>query len=77
MLGYGTNVWRAGNWYFWVPMVSPFLGCTFGGFLYDLLLFTGESPINTPYIGLWRLWPGWRNWDWEKEMPKTEKDVEA
>ncbi|KAF4553469.1 putative major intrinsic protein 2 [Elsinoe fawcettii] len=80
MLGYGTNVWRAGNWYFWVPMVSPFCGCTFGGFLYDLLLFTGESPINTPYLGLWRLWPGWRNWDWEKEYRKKDgmtKDVEA
>lgn len=29
-------------------MVAPFFGCVFGGWLYDLLLFTGESPINTP-----------------------------
>ena len=43
---------------FWVPIVAPFCGCTFGGFLYDLLLFTGESPINTPYLGLYRLFPG-------------------
>ncbi|KAF2219030.1 aquaglyceroporin like protein [Elsinoe ampelina] len=79
ILGYGTNVFRAGNWYFWVPCVSPFLGCTFGGFLYDLLLFTGESPVNTPYLGLWRLWPGWRGWEWEKELGKDRmtKDVEA
>lgn len=38
-----------------VPMVSPFFGCTFGGWLYDTFLFTGESPINTPYMGLKRL----------------------
>lgn len=32
-------------------MVAPFFGCTFGGFLYDMFLFTGESPINTPWLG--------------------------
>lgn len=41
-------------------MVMPFLGCTFGGFLYDLLLFTGDSPLNTPYLGLYRFIPGQR-----------------
>lgn len=58
MVGYGPEVWRAGNYYFWVPMVAPFCGCTFGGFLYDILLFTGQSPINTPYWGLYRFVPG-------------------
>ncbi len=39
-----------------VPMVASFLGCTFGGFLYDLFIYTGpESPINTPWLGLRRL----------------------
>lgn len=60
-LGYGPNVWRAGGYYFWIPMVAPFMGCTFGGFLYDVLLFTGESPINTPYWGLYRVVPGMRH----------------
>lgn len=41
-------------------MVMPCVGCVFGGFLYDLLLFTGESPINTPYMGLYRFIPGQR-----------------
>lgn len=41
-------------------MVAPFMGCTFGGFLYDVLLFTGESPINTPYWGLYRIVPSLR-----------------
>jgi len=36
-------------------MVAPFVGCTFGAFLYDLFLYEGESPVNTPWIGLKRL----------------------
>ncbi|KIW12126.1 hypothetical protein PV08_09400 [Exophiala spinifera] len=65
MLGYGMNVWRAGDYYFWVPMVAPFFGCTFGGFLYDVFLFTGESPINTEALGLARLLPQrWNRKTW-------------
>lgn len=33
-------------------MVAPFCGCLFGGFLYDLFIYTGESPVNTPWLGL-------------------------
>lgn len=40
-----------------IPMVAPFLGCTFGGFLYDVFIFTGPSPVNTPWLGLKLLWP--------------------
>ncbi|KAF3405389.1 Aquaporin-3 [Talaromyces pinophilus] len=54
-LGYGPEVFKAGGYYFWIPIVSPFLGCLFGGFLYDVLIYTGESPINTPWIGMKRL----------------------
>jgi len=35
-----------------MPLILPFVGAIFGGFLYDLLVFTGPSPINTPYLGL-------------------------
>ncbi|PMD45857.1 aquaporin [Hyaloscypha variabilis F] len=55
MLGYGPEVWRAGNYYFWIPMVAPFFGCTFGGWLYDMFIFTGDSPINTPWMGFKRI----------------------
>jgi len=51
-VGYGNNVWKAGDYYFWVPMICPFIGGTFGGFLYDLLMYTGKSPINTPWFGI-------------------------
>ena len=36
-------------------MVAPFFGRVFGGWLYDFFLFTGDSPINTPWMGLERL----------------------
>ncbi|POS87144.1 hypothetical protein EPUL_000545, partial [Erysiphe pulchra] len=39
-VGYGVNVWTAGNYYFWIPMFAPFIGCLFGGFLYDAFLYT-------------------------------------
>lgn len=42
---------------FQIPMVAPFLGCTFGAFLYDLFIFTGPSPVNTPWLGLKLLIP--------------------
>lgn len=55
ILGYGTEVWSAGNYYFWIPIVAPFCGCLFGGFLYDVMIYTGpESPINTPWMGFKR-----------------------
>ncbi|EXJ80525.1 aquaglyceroporin like protein, other eukaryote [Capronia coronata CBS 617.96] len=55
MVGYGPHVWTAGDYYFWVPMVCPFVGGTFGAFLYDTLIYTGESPINTPWMGVKRV----------------------
>ncbi|TFA98039.1 putative membrane protein [Trichoderma ghanense] len=53
-VGYGHQVWTAGDYYFWVPVVAPFLGCLFGGFLYDTFIYTGDSPINAPYMGFTR-----------------------
>ena len=55
IVGYGPEVWTAGNYYFWVPIVAPFIGCAFGGFLYDVFIYTGESPINTPWMGMKRI----------------------
>jgi len=50
-VGYGHDVWSAGGYYFWIPMVAPFCGCTFGALLYDLFIYTGpESPMNLPWL---------------------------
>ena len=54
-VGYGHEVWSAGGYYFWIPMVAPFLGALFGGIIYDIFIFTGPSPINSPYMGLGKL----------------------
>ncbi|KAF2092171.1 aquaporin [Saccharata proteae CBS 121410] len=54
-LGYGDEVFSAYGYYFWIPMVSPFCGCAFGGALYDIFIYTGESPINTEWMGLKRI----------------------
>ncbi|KAK5153545.1 hypothetical protein LTR04_006183 [Oleoguttula sp. CCFEE 6159] len=54
-VGYGHGVWSAGGYYFWIPMFAPFCGCAFGGFLYDLFIYTGPSPVNTPWLGLQRI----------------------
>jgi len=56
-VGYGGEVWSAGGYYFWIPMVSPFLGCAFGAAMYDIFIFTGPSPVNTPWMGLKHLSP--------------------
>lgn len=59
-------------------MVAPFCGCAFGGFLYDLLLFTGESPLNTPYLGLYRMVPGkWHMYDDRKFDPQDVKEKDG
>lgn len=55
-VGYGNEVWTAGHYYFWVPMLAPFAGCLLGGFIYDVFVYTGaESPVNAPYFGLRRV----------------------
>ncbi|OXV05329.1 hypothetical protein Egran_06903 [Elaphomyces granulatus] len=44
-VGYGYKVWTAGNYFFWIPIVAPFCGCTFGGWLYDVFLYTGNDNL--------------------------------
>lgn len=52
--GYGSGVFSAGGYYFWIPIVAPFCGCLFGASLYDLFIFQGESPMNARNFGLSR-----------------------
>ena len=35
LAGWGSQVWREGNGWWWVPLVAPPLGGILGGFLYD------------------------------------------
>ncbi|HET7746448.1 MAG TPA: aquaporin, partial [Vicinamibacteria bacterium] len=44
--GWGPEVFRAGNGWWWVPIVGPLVGGVLGGFLYDALI-TRHHPSAT------------------------------
>ncbi|KAH8588600.1 aquaporin-like protein [Bisporella sp. PMI_857] len=73
ILGYGHEVWSAGGYYFWIPMIAPFLGTVFGGFFYDVFIYTGpESPVNTPWLGFKHLLRGGY---WRRKRRQEKYDV--
>jgi len=75
-VGYSSEVWSAGDYYFWVPMVAPFPGCMFGAFLYDAFIYTGpDSPLNQPNFGMDRYTKAWH--EWRGARAKTKKVVGA
>jgi MIP family channel proteins len=46
LAGWGMEVFRAGNTWWWVPIVAPCLGAVLGGWLYDV--FVGHRfPVTT------------------------------
>lgn len=53
-VGYPREVWTSGGYYFWIPLLMPFVGAVAGSFLYDMVVFTGPSPVNSPWLGLKR-----------------------
>jgi aquaglyceroporin related protein len=72
ILGYGHEVWSAGRYYFWIPMVAPFCGMLVGGMLYDVFVYTGpESPVNTPWLGVKGIVTG-QYWRQKRELEKGE-----
>jgi MIP family channel proteins len=38
LAGWGSEVFRAGNHWWWVPVVAPLIGGVFGGWVYDLFV---------------------------------------
>ncbi|KAF9542556.1 hypothetical protein EC957_001849 [Mortierella hygrophila] len=47
LFGWGVEAFSRQGWYFWVPIVAPFLGAIGGAFTYDLLVYaSGPSPLN-------------------------------
>jgi MIP family channel proteins len=45
--GWGGEVFRSGNYWFWVPIVGPLIGGVLGAWLYDLLIGK-HFPRNQP-----------------------------
>ena len=44
--GWGSDVFRAGNSWWWVPIVGPCLGGLLGGFLYDLFIHRHHPKVS-------------------------------
>jgi glycerol uptake facilitator-like aquaporin len=38
LAGWGSEVFRAGNGWWWVPIVAPCIGAVLGGLAYDLFI---------------------------------------
>lgn len=74
-VGY-QDVFSAGDYFFWVPIVASFCGCFVGGLLYDLTIYTGpESPINQPWMGLPKLLHPFNNlWARKKDVDKGDTE---
>lgn len=49
----------------------PFIACFSGAWMYDAFIYTGPSPVNTPWLGLGQLW-----WSIRRQLKKKEKDEE-
>jgi MIP family channel proteins len=51
LAGWGADVFRAGNGWWWVPVVAPCIGGVLGGWVYDLLVGSRfPSHQSTPQI---------------------------
>ncbi len=45
--GWGGEVFRAGNSWWWVPIVAPVIGGVLGGFVYDALITRNHPPVKS------------------------------
>lgn len=60
-IGYGGEVWTYGGNYSIIPCTAPFVGALVGGAIYDVLIYTGDSPFNRKHFGL-------DEWRWKKTI---------
>ncbi|KAL2394647.1 Aquaglyceroporin-9 [Exophiala dermatitidis] len=44
--GYGPEVWTYGDYYWWVPVVAPFLGALFGGLVYKAFVYDDDLSVK-------------------------------
>ncbi|KAI6840841.1 hypothetical protein KC340_g13985 [Hortaea werneckii] len=80
VIGYPNTIWTLPytfSGYPWIPTIVPFIGACFGAWLYDVLVFTGVSPVNTPEMGVKKLYSPMLDWSNRKERLKQRKDPET
>lgn len=46
LAGWGPEVFRAANYWWWIPIVGPLIGGVLGGFVYDLLIGWHHRPAE-------------------------------
>jgi MIP family channel proteins len=51
LAGWGTEVFRAGNGWWWVPVVAPPIGAVLGGWLYDACIGRRHPPSPAAGVG--------------------------
>jgi glycerol uptake facilitator-like aquaporin len=44
LAGWGAEVFRAGSYWWWVPIIGPLIGGVLGGWIYDLLIARWHPP---------------------------------
>jgi len=49
LVGYG-NVFAAGTYFFWIPLVAPLTGCFSGALIYDCFIY---RSIDSPVVRFW------------------------
>ncbi|KAI7473305.1 hypothetical protein KC351_g11196 [Hortaea werneckii] len=80
VIGYPNTIWTLPYTfpgYPWIPIIVPFIGACFGAWLYDVLIFTGVSPVNTPEMGVKKLYSPMLDWSNRRERYKQRKDPET
>ena len=48
LAGWGTDVFRAGNGWWWVPLTAPILGAILGGWVYNVCIGSRFPPELSP-----------------------------
>lgn len=48
---YGREVFTAANYYCFIPLFVPVLGCFMGASVYDAMLFEGEGSVIKDAVG--------------------------
>lgn len=67
-IGYSSEVWTYGGNYSIIPCTAPFVGALLGGAIYDVLIFTGDSPMNRRHFGL-------DEWRWKKTLANPIEEI--
>ena len=67
-IGYGSEVFTYGGNYSIIPCTAPFVGAILGGFIYDFLIFTGDSPLNRRHFGF-------DEWRWRKTLANPVDEI--